>query len=173
MAINFLDGLVVSSTLFCPPSYTMKPEANTEYEAEYTSIDLRSYRRKRWNVLSFSLGCASTIILFVIAFFARHAVNAPKSAATIEAEEWNYCGRSSTIAKSRGCVMEPMFYGWMPPRCVYQELTTQYPVFEDRKYYSDVNLTQELQPHQLWDGEYAVVYTSRQVIYLRSNSDVY
>jgi hypothetical protein len=50
-------------------------------------------------------------------------------------EEWNECGRSSQEAMRRGCVMEPLFYGWMPRQCVYQELTDRYPVFENRKWY--------------------------------------
>ena len=50
-------------------------------------------------------------------------------------EEWNHCGRSSVEAQRRGCVMEPLFYGWMPKQCVYRKLTDQYPVFEDRKWF--------------------------------------
>lgn len=55
-------------------------------------------------------------------------------------EEWNHCGRSSSEAARRGCVMEPLFYGWMPRQCVYQELTDLYPVFEDRKWYFEQDM---------------------------------
>ncbi|EFW99771.1 hypothetical protein CMQ_89 [Grosmannia clavigera kw1407] len=146
----------------------MKDENPVDDEAhddvEYTTLDLKSIRRKHCslNLLSFSTGCLSTIALLAVAFFFhRSLATSPKSSADIEAEEWNHCGRSSAVAKARGCVMEPMFYGWMPPQCVYDELTKQYPVFEDRKYYSDPNLTEELGPGQLWAGEHSVVYTSR------------
>jgi hypothetical protein len=55
-------------------------------------------------------------------------------------EDWNHCGRSSEEAMRRGCVMEPLFYGWMPRQCVYQELSDRYPVFEDRKWYLEKDL---------------------------------
>jgi hypothetical protein len=63
-------------------------------------------------------------------------------------EEWNHCGRSSAEAVRRGCVMEPLFYGWMPSQCVYQELSDRYPVFEDRKWFleQDMVVCNELFP---------------------------
>jgi hypothetical protein len=113
-------------------SNTMKPEYNN---VEYSSLDMRPARRKHSNVLSFTAGFAASIVLGAIAISIYNTLSAAKTAAEIEAEDWNYCGRSSATAMDRGCVMEPMFYGWMPPQCVYQELTESLPVFEDRKYY--------------------------------------
>lgn len=55
-------------------------------------------------------------------------------------EEWNHCGRSSEEAMRLGCVMEPLFYGWMPKQCVYKELSDRYPVFEDRKWYLEKDM---------------------------------
>lgn len=36
------------------------------------------------------------------------------------------CGRTSADAIARGCVMEPLIYGWMPPHCQYSEVTDAY-----------------------------------------------
>lgn len=105
---------------------------------EYSSLEMRPTRTTRWkhfNVLSFTTGVVTSIFLSFIAFYIYRAVFAVKPAAEIEAEDWNYCGRSSATAMERGCVMEPMFYGWMPPQCVYPELTETLHVFEDRKYF--------------------------------------
>ncbi|KAK3315705.1 hypothetical protein B0H66DRAFT_518300 [Apodospora peruviana] len=94
--------------------------------------------------------------------FARRTILRPKTADEIEAEEWNHCGRSSKVAMERGCVMEPLFYGWMPPQCVFQELSYAYPVFEDREWFSDENLTVPIaSPEKLWKGEFVKIYTHK------------
>ena len=121
-------------------------------------------RRRKWNVLSFIIGSAATILVAGIAFAIKSTFFPLRTAAQIEAEDWNYCGRSSAVAKARGCVMEPSFYGWMPPQCVFPALVAAHPVFEDRKWYSDYNKTQELSPQQLWNGEFSMVYTSQYVL---------
>ncbi|KAI1198903.1 hypothetical protein F5X97DRAFT_322960 [Nemania serpens] len=126
-----------------------------------TEVPPTRHRKNKWNTLSFSIGCVTTIALGVILLAVRGALSIPKTAAEIEAEDWNYCGRSSDAARARGCKMEPMFYGWMPARCVFDELTQSLPIFEDRTYYSDKNMSQALLPEQLWAGEYKLAYTSR------------
>lgn len=113
----------------------MKSETEDYNNVAYHSLNMRLKRGKNWNSLSFVTGFATSVVLGAIAISIYRTVSIPKSAAEIEAEDWNYCGRSSATAIERGCVMEPMFYGWMPPQCVYQELTASLPVFEDRKYY--------------------------------------
>ena len=118
-------------------------------------------RRKHFNALSFSTGCLATFLVVGIALVARRTLFAPKTAEQLEAEEWNYCGRSVETAKARGCIMEPMFYGFLPPQCVYPELTKQFPIFEDRPYYSDENMTQLVTQEELWNGKHSVVYTSK------------
>ena len=110
--------------------------SNDAYEnVEYSGLDMKPLRQKHWSVLSFTTGFATSVILGAIAFAVYRAASIPKTAAEIEAEDWNYCGRSSATAMERGCVMEPWFYGWMPPRCVYPELSSSLPVFEDRDYF--------------------------------------
>ncbi|KAH0522989.1 hypothetical protein TsFJ059_008049 [Trichoderma semiorbis] len=74
-------------------------------------------------------------------------------------EEWNHCGRSSEEAMQRGCVMEPLFYGWMPKQCVYKELSDRYPVFEDRKWYLEKDMINEVESEALWRGSNIKVYT--------------
>ncbi|KAF2790400.1 hypothetical protein K505DRAFT_251253 [Melanomma pulvis-pyrius CBS 109.77] len=79
----------------------------------------------------------------------------------IEDDEWNHCGRSSQHAMDKGCVMEPLFYGWMPSKCVFPELTDQFPVFEDRTWYQDENLTQVIAPEDLYRGKHNIIWTEK------------
>ncbi|KAI0158358.1 hypothetical protein GGR57DRAFT_44570 [Xylariaceae sp. FL1272] len=74
-------------------------------------------------------------------------------------EEWNHCGRSSSEAIERGCVMEPLFYGWMPSQCVYEDLSNRYPVFDDRKWFLEPEFVNEVPSEALWKGEHIKVYT--------------
>jgi hypothetical protein len=116
----------------------MKTDTETFKNVKYSGLGMKPMppnHRKRWNILSFTTGFATSMVLAAVAYTIHHTVSMPKSAAEIEAEDWNYCGRSSKTAMERGCVMEPWFYGWMPPQCVYQELSDTLPVFEDRKYF--------------------------------------
>lgn len=88
----------------------MKPETDAYDKVEYSGLDGK--RRKHWSsALPFITGVAASILLGAIAFSIHQTISTQKTAAEIEAEEWNYCGRSSALAKERGCVMEPMFYG--------------------------------------------------------------
>ncbi|ORY70414.1 uncharacterized protein BCR38DRAFT_471714 [Pseudomassariella vexata] len=147
----------------------MKPGdsyGNVEYEnlAQSQNSLPGPKQRSHSRIIPFGAGCVTTLIFAAMLLAIKHAVSAlgsPISPAEIEAEEWNYCGRSSLTAKARGCVMEPLFYGWMPPQCVFPELTSAHPVFEDRKFYKDRNMTMELAPEQLWAGEEIMVYTHR------------
>ncbi|KAB5526286.1 hypothetical protein GE09DRAFT_1064898 [Coniochaeta sp. 2T2.1] len=137
-------------------------DASSETSSDETLSQLKSLRRqKHWSVLSFSTGCLTTILIVSIAFFIHRHVTTPKTAEQLEAEDWNYCGRSVESARARGCVMEPMFYGFMPKKCHFPDLSSQFPVFEDRPYYSDDNMTQLVTPQEMWDGKYPVVYTPK------------
>ena len=85
---------------------------------------------------------AGLVVFVILAVIANAAVwfdvtRGPRDALE---ENWNHCGRSSEEAMRRGCVMEPLFYGWMPQQCVYNELSDRYPVFEDRKWYLEKEL---------------------------------
>lgn len=94
-----------------------------------------SHRRQLW--------LRSMIVLAVLLAMAANAgvwILVSKRPRDALDEEWNHCGRSSADAISLGCVMEPLFYGWMPRQCVYQDLTDRYPVFEDRKWYLEQDL---------------------------------
>lgn len=62
------------------------------------------------------------------------------------------CGRTSADAISRGCVMEPMIYGWMPPHCQYSEVTDNYFI-NKWSWYADENLTIPLTEQDLWQGK--------------------
>ncbi|KAF2125133.1 hypothetical protein P153DRAFT_389981 [Dothidotthia symphoricarpi CBS 119687] len=116
----------------------------------------------RAKLYSFLAGLLAALAITLISLGILHILTpVPKTAAQIEAEEWNYCGRSSVVAKARGCVMEPLFYGWMPPQCAWKDFSDQWPVFEDRKWYIDVNMTMEIPPQDLWNGKHVMIYTSK------------
>lgn len=115
----------------------------------------------RSRLLHVGAGGLMTLLLALGAFAIQRVAFAPATTAEIEAEAWNYCGRSSVVARERGCVMEPLFYGWMPPACVFPELTTAHPVFEDRPWYRDKNMTIALRPEELWQGAHTMIYTPR------------
>ncbi|KAI1415627.1 hypothetical protein F5Y13DRAFT_187120 [Hypoxylon sp. FL1857] len=116
-------------------------------------------RSKIW---PFAAGIGTAVVIFLAIQLAHSSSNTrSKAAEDIENEEWNHCGRSSAVAMSRGCLMEPNFYGWFPSRCVFSELTDKYAVFEDRTWYSDVNLTQEIPVKDLWEGKHAKIYTKK------------
>lgn len=115
----------------------------------------------RSKLLHFGAGGLTTLLIALAVFAIQRVAFAPATTAEIEAEAWNYCGRSSVVARERGCVMEPLFYGWMPPACVFPELTAAHPVFEDRPWYRDKNMTIALRPEELWAGAHTMIYTPR------------
>lgn len=109
-----------------------KDETRDYIDYEEVGAPSNVRRAKRPSKLTLSVS-----ILFALAAVANLSVwiwvtRGPRNALD---EDWNHCGRSSAEAVRRGCVMEPLFYGWMPKQCVYQKLTDRYPVFEDRKWF--------------------------------------
>jgi hypothetical protein len=115
-------------------------------------------------IYPFVAGLLAAFVVFVFSLSTISVLTpAPHTAAEREAEEWNYCGRSSRVAMERGCVMEPFFYGWMPPQCSWKELSDQWPVFEDRKWYSDANMTVPISQEDLWSGKHIYIYASKLV----------
>lgn len=116
----------------------------------------------RTRIYPFLAGLSAALVITLLSLLAiRTLTPAPKTAAQIEAEEWNYCGRSSAVAQQRGCVMEPLFYGWMPPQCAWKDFSANWPVFQDRKWYQYKNLTGEIPPEDLWAGKHVMIYTSK------------
>lgn len=153
-----------------------EPEAfkDVEYETltdDETNTTPGPRRKWRWNMASFGLGCVvaalMTSILFLAANSLRHerpqTPEQEREAQEAESEsEWNHCGHSSREAMALGCVMDPPLNSWMPPPCYFGELTSSLPpIFENRQYYSDVNMTQEITVAQLYNGEFPSVYTMR------------
>ena len=130
---------------------------------EYQSIDEQKPRRQPWHVRirPYLVGALTMLVLLALPTIASRLVLVPKPAAEVEKEAWNDCGRSSEVAMARGCVMEPMYYGWFPPKCVYAELTGRFPVFENKQWYRDVNLTMPIPADELWRGQVSTIYTAR------------
>ena len=140
-----------------------EPYKEIAYEPLADSTSRLAPPRRQWRskLLHFGAGGLTTLLLALAALAVQKVALAPPTTATIEAGAWNHCGRSSAAARERGCVMEPLFYGWMPPACVFPELTAAHPVFEDRPWYRDRNMTVPLAPEELWAGAHTIIYTPR------------
>ncbi len=177
LSIANLPNICITVATASPPTNAMKAESEAYKDVDYHSlpddslssrdslsdglVQNKPARRKPRNLLCFGAGCATIILLAILVFTINRFFFPPKTAEQVEAEEWNYCGRSAAAAKARGCVLEPNFYGWMPKQCVFPELTAAHPVFEDRTWYSDFNMTQKRRPEQLWAGDLKMVYASQ------------
>ena len=71
------------------------------------------------------------------------------------------CGRTSSEARARGCVLEPMIYGWIAPECQYPDVTKANDPWEDWQWYRDENMTQPLSREQLDRAEALDLWTNR------------
>lgn len=71
------------------------------------------------------------------------------------------CGHTSSEARARGCVLEPMIYGWISPECQFPEVTSQNDPWGKWQWYSDENMTQPLSREQLDRGESLDLWTNR------------
>lgn len=133
---------------------------NSDAAASLRPITFPSSTRHRAGY--FTAGLLAASLIFILSLLAIQTSSPSlRTAAEREAEGWNYCGRSSEVAKERGCIMEPLFYGWMPPQCSWKEFSDQWPVFEDRTWYSDENMTVTISPENLWAGKHVHIYTNR------------
>jgi hypothetical protein len=148
-----------------PSNYESLQHRDSDDSSTPRPITFTSDARNR--ACCFTAGLLAAVLVFILSLSAIHVLTpSPRTAAEREAEDWNYCGRSSTIAMERGCVMEPLFYGWMPPQCSWKEFSDKWPVFEDRKWYSDMNMTIPIPPEDLWAGRHVHIYTSRLATYV-------
>ncbi|RAL66488.1 hypothetical protein DID88_006178 [Monilinia fructigena] len=59
------------------------------------------------------------------------------------------CGNTTEEALSKGCIMEPMIYGWIPQECYFADLSAQYSPFEDRRWYTDATYSTVIAPADL------------------------
>lgn len=167
--MGFLPEMVQNYVSF--KDRPMKYEALNNSEESYTppSGATTTAAKSRIKVSFFLAGLVAALFIFLgSASVISILTPTPKTHAEIEAEEWNYCGRSSKVAMERGCVMEPLFYGWMPPQCSWKEFSDRWPVFEDRTYYEDTNLTMPIPKEDLWAGKHIMIYTRKYVKLLPS-----
>ena len=110
---------------------------------------------QRLSVVAIILLIITTIALLLIVPFAGNK-NAPAPMPTASLD----CGNTSAEAMAKGCRIEPMMYGWVPPECFYDDLSDQYHVYTDRKWYEDRNLQHEVEPSRMLAGELPMVYTT-------------
>lgn len=70
------------------------------------------------------------------------------------------CGSSTAEARARGCVMEPMVYGWMPAPCYISDLSAEYTPFEDRAWYTSSRYldSERIRVADLWDGVHEHIF---------------
>jgi hypothetical protein len=132
---------------------------DTSSESSHTP-QLTTFRSKLY---PFAAGTVSTLILITCVLLTRHllTLHPQYTHDTVPDEEWNHCGRSSKVAIEKGCVMEPLFYGWMPPQCVFKDFSDRFPVFEDRSWFEDQNLTIPIPSEDLWHGKHVTIYTNK------------
>ena len=73
------------------------------------------------------------------------------------------CGSTNEEAISRGCFMEPMLYGWVPPACYFANLSSQYQPFTDRDWYSDPHFASDskIAPEDIWAGKHVHIFVHR------------
>lgn len=73
------------------------------------------------------------------------------------------CGSTNEEAISRGCFMEPMVYGWMPPACYFANLSSQYQPFTDRDWYSDPDFASDskIAAEDIWAGKHTHIFVHR------------
>jgi len=117
--VNFIMGGEVKSlwdrTRSTPPSYQQLPE---DFDAQTYSSTPRSSKSKRCKMFLSSFLVAAVIVsagvYFVITSF---------RAAKLKSVDMLTCGTTNEEAISRGCIMEPMVYGWMPEPCYFPEQT--------------------------------------------------
>jgi hypothetical protein len=143
-----------------PPKYDSLQCYDSDASQSLRPIGFTSSARHR--ACYFTAGLLAAVLFFILSLLAiQIASPSTRTAVEREAEDWNYCGRSSTVAKERGCVMEPLFYGWMPSQCSWKNFSDQWPVFEDRTWYSDKNMTVPILLEDLWAGKNVHIYTNR------------
>ena len=68
------------------------------------------------------------------------------------------CGETNEEAIARGCVMEPMLYGWMPKECYFEKLSRQYTPFEDREWFTGSDYQERVPPEDIWAGKHKQIY---------------
>jgi len=161
------NSILAMMGLFSEPLSSLKLYNDARYHSIDNTDDDKEVPRnepnnKRFHLYAFAAGLSAAAVFAILVFGVTHLLQ-PRSRTfqEIEDDEWNHCGRSSKIAMAKGCVMEPLFYGWMPSKCVFPELTDQFPVFEDRHWYSDANMTQLIAPKDLYVGKHKLIWTQR------------
>ncbi|KAF4636690.1 hypothetical protein G7Y89_g1377 [Cudoniella acicularis] len=69
------------------------------------------------------------------------------------------CGNSVAEAKAKGCVFEPMEYGWTPKQCFYQELSDMYDPMGDRPWFYGPDWKEQVPTERLRQGEEPELFT--------------
>ncbi|CAD6452029.1 8cc49e07-1eec-41e6-800a-5c1107dae2e3 [Sclerotinia trifoliorum] len=103
--------------------------------------------------LVYGLVCAVLMVLTTIGTFWAWSHRHPNLPQYLD------CGSTTEEALAKGCVMEPMIYGWVPQECYFPELSKQYSPFEDRKWYTDATYSVQIPPADLWAGKRKHVFT--------------
>ncbi|KAL7928079.1 hypothetical protein V8C35DRAFT_326250 [Trichoderma chlorosporum] len=122
-----------------------KEQSRDYIQYEEVGVPLHVRRTNRLSCMAWPSKCViSLMVLLILAVVANlgtwfWVTRGPRDALF---EEWNHCGRSSEEALRRGCVMEPLFYGWMPKQ----------------KWYLEQDMINEVEPEALWRGSNIKVY---------------
>jgi hypothetical protein len=140
-------------TVSKPPSYQRLPE---DFNAQTYPSTLASAKLSRWKLFLTGFLLAAIIV----SAGACIIVTSIKSAKS-ETIDTLTCGTTNEEALVRGCIMEPMVYGWMPEPCYFPELSSQYAPFEDRDWYTSREYLEEekILPTDIWAGKYKNIFT--------------
>lgn len=71
------------------------------------------------------------------------------------------CGSYPTQAQDLGCVFDMMNFGWTPPECYYEDISSKFFARGPWRWYLDTNMTVEIPQRYASLGRVVEVYTTR------------
>ena len=124
---------------------------------------VQDYPRKktRWELI-LALACLAQTIFLTGYFFSNAHNHRQTPALPGQLTSWTDCGLSPIEARARNCHFDSMLYAWIPDECFHPEPLDEYKPFEDRIWYTDVNLSQPMTKAELEElsaGNVPIAYT--------------
>jgi len=129
-------------------------------EFETTELPPKSNKSSKWTfflsglIVSAVLSSTGSYLLF------SHPAAKPSGLEPVTIEPLT-CGTTNEEAIARGCILEPMVYGWMPAPCYFPELSSQYNPFEDRDWYTSRSYREEdkILARDIYAAKYKHIFT--------------
>jgi hypothetical protein len=109
--------------------------------------------RRRWKFTGICTSLLATAFLVVVMFQDRQYHRTP----TVAHFD---CGTSVREAEAKGCHLDMMLYGWVPPQCHFDSLAdSSFNTFFNREWFADQHFQQPLQAADLARGDISTLYT--------------